>query len=211
VPYRSDAGLLVLHSLRLKGFAEVETIAALSGFTEVEVGQRLDDFADEDLVIRRDGRITGWALSPAGHERHRALLAAELDAMGSRAVVDDAYQRFLGLNGEFLSLCTDWQVRDVEDARVVNDHTDRAYDTAIIERLERVHEGVLPIWIDLAGALARFGHYGDRLSVALQRVREGEAEWLTRPLIDSYHTVWFELHEDLLTTLGIERSKEDDR
>jgi hypothetical protein len=27
-------------------------------------------------------------------------------------------------------------------------------------------------------------------------------------MIDSYHTVWFELHEDLLSTLGIERSKE---
>ncbi|MDQ1375434.1 MAG: hypothetical protein QOJ09_2772, partial [Actinomycetota bacterium] len=28
------------------------------------------------------------------------------------------------------------------------------------------------------------------------------------PLIDSYHTVWFELHEDLLSTLGIERGSE---
>jgi hypothetical protein len=27
-------------------------------------------------------------------------------------------------------------------------------------------------------------------------------------MIDSYHTVWFQLHEDLLNTLGIERSKE---
>jgi hypothetical protein len=27
-------------------------------------------------------------------------------------------------------------------------------------------------------------------------------------MIASYHTVWFELHEDLLATLGIERSSE---
>jgi hypothetical protein len=27
-------------------------------------------------------------------------------------------------------------------------------------------------------------------------------------MIASYHTVWFELHEDLLCTLGIERSSE---
>ena len=26
-------------------------------------------------------------------------------------------------------------------------------------------------------------------------------------MIDSYHTVWFELHEDLLATLGIERDR----
>jgi hypothetical protein len=27
-------------------------------------------------------------------------------------------------------------------------------------------------------------------------------------VVDSYHTVWFELHEDLLCTLGLERSSE---
>jgi hypothetical protein len=27
-------------------------------------------------------------------------------------------------------------------------------------------------------------------------------------MIESYHTVWFELHENLLATLGIQRSKE---
>jgi hypothetical protein len=27
-------------------------------------------------------------------------------------------------------------------------------------------------------------------------------------MIDSYHSVWFELHEDLLATLGIERGSE---
>ncbi len=27
-------------------------------------------------------------------------------------------------------------------------------------------------------------------------------------MIDSYHTVWFELHENLLATLGIERARE---
>jgi hypothetical protein len=29
------------------------------------------------------------------------------------------------------------------------------------------------------------------------------------PLIDSFHTVWFELHEHLLATLGIERGRPD--
>jgi hypothetical protein len=27
-------------------------------------------------------------------------------------------------------------------------------------------------------------------------------------MIDSYHTVWFQLHEDLLNTLGIDRATE---
>ena len=39
-------------------------------------------------------------------------------------------------------------------------------------------------------------------------MRAGERDWFAKPMIDSYHTVWFQLHEDLLNTLGIERSKE---
>ena len=39
-------------------------------------------------------------------------------------------------------------------------------------------------------------------------MRRGETDWLTKPIIDSYHTVWFELHEDLLATLGLERGHE---
>jgi hypothetical protein len=31
---------------------------------------------------------------------------------------------------------------------------------------------------------------------------------LTRPIIDSYHTVWFELHEELIQAAG--RSREDE-
>ncbi len=27
-------------------------------------------------------------------------------------------------------------------------------------------------------------------------------------MIESYHTVWFELHENLLATLGIQRARE---
>ena len=42
----------------------------------------------------------------------------------------------------------------------------------------------------------------------LDRVQGGDTDWFTKPMIASYHTVWFELHEDLLCTLGIERGSE---
>jgi hypothetical protein len=42
-------------------------------------------------------------------------------------------------------------------------------------------------------------------------VRAGDKEWFTGPLVDSYHTVWFELHEDLMATLGLERATEEAR
>ena len=50
--------------------------------------------------------------------------------------------------------------------------------------------------------------YGDRLADALRKVQAGEHEWLLKPLIDSYHTVWFELHEELISLAGLTRIEE---
>ena len=64
-----------------------------------------------------------------------------------------------------------------------------------------------PDLADLRDALDRFGGYGPRSRRPRPRCEAGDIDWFTKPLIDSYHTVWFELHEDLLATLGIERAR----
>ena len=78
----------------------------------------------------------------------------------------------------------------------------------MLERLDGVHEAVVPVVADLGAALVRYTPFGSRLGGAIERVRAGEHDYVTKPVIDSYHTVWFELHEDLLTSLGIDRSQE---
>jgi VIT1/CCC1 family predicted Fe2+/Mn2+ transporter len=48
-------------------------------------------------------------------------------------------------------------------------------------------------------------------TIASKLVADGEAgdsAWLLKPLIDSYHTVWFELHEDLIGLAGHTREAE---
>jgi hypothetical protein len=35
----------------------------------------------------------------------------------------------------------------------------------------------------------------------------GDRAAFTAPLVESYHTVWFELHQDLLLTLGRQRGE----
>ena len=54
----------------------------------------------------------------------------------------------------------------------------------------------------------RLGIYKTRLDEAYDKVLAGEHDWVSGARIDSYHTVWFELHEDLLTSLGRDRSQE---
>jgi hypothetical protein len=132
------------------------------------------------------------------------VVVGELDAAGAREAVRGCYDRFLALNPDLLAVCTDWQMRG--DA--VNDHADAEYDQGVIDRLVDLHVRLRPILADLRSHLARFAGYSQRLRGALERVTEGERDWFTKPTIDSYHTVWFELHEDLLATLGLERSKE---
>jgi hypothetical protein len=44
----------------------------------------------------------------------------------------------------------------------------------------------------------------DRLTDALARARSGALDYETDSTA-SYHTVWFQLHEDLLATIGIPR------
>src|SRR4051812_13418018 len=204
----SPPSLLVLHALRLKGFAKADVVSASTGLPTDAIETHLAELAAGELVARREGRISGWALTAAGREEHRRQLQRELEEHGLRDEILDAYRRFLSLNGELLSLCTAWQMRDDAKADpIMNNHRDAPYDAAVVERLDRVHEAVVPVCGELASALDRYGPYEPRLSTARDRVHAGEPEWLTRPLIDSYHTVWFELHEDLLATLGLERKE----
>jgi hypothetical protein len=96
-------------------------------------------------------------------------------------------------------LVTDWQLKDGQP----NAHDDPDYDGAVLARLDGVHERVMPVIEAVVGQLPRLVGYADKLAAALAKVKEGDVAWLTRPIIDSYHTVWFELHEELIAASGL--------
>ncbi len=204
----SDPRTLVMHGLRLKGFAEASGVAEVVGQQEAEAKPVLDELVAEGLASYRDGRISGFALTPAGRAEHARLLSVELDDTGTRDAVDAAYRRFLAHNADLLGICTSWQLRDVDGESTPNDHSDAAYDAGVVAQLAELHHAAAPIFDDLAATLDRYRLYGPRLAGALDRVQAGETDWFTKPMLASYHTVWFELHEDLLATLGIERGSE---
>jgi len=204
----SDPRTLVMHGLRLKGFAEAAGVGEAVGIPEPDAKPVLDQLVADGCASYRDGKLSGFALTKPGREEHARLLREELDRAGVRPAVEDAYRRFLQLNTELLTVCTEWQLLDVDGQSTVNDHSDAAYDAGVVERLARLHARVEPICDELGAALDRFSGYAPRLTHALERVRAGESDWFTKPMIASYHTVWFEMHEDLLSTLGIERGAE---
>ena len=66
-----------------------------------------------------------------------------------------------------------------------------------------------PIIAAVATQLPRLSRYSVKLQAALDNIHVGQTMWLARPMIDSYHTVWFELHEELILATGRTREADD--
>jgi len=208
MPHRSDPRLLVLHGLRLKGVAEVGSLAGAVDLPEATVTAELEKLVASGLVARRDGLAQGWSLTDPGRAEHDRALAAELEVTRARPVVEAGYEQFMGFNFEVLDACSRWQVREMKGKPVRNDHGNSGYDARVLADLDAALAGVRPVGEQLARRLERFEPYAPHLEDALVRARAGEAEFVAKPRIPSFHTVWFEWHEDLLVTLGRDRSSE---
>ncbi|MEU7580062.1 transcriptional regulator [Streptomyces sp. NPDC041068] len=200
----TGADLLVLHALRCGGFSGRAAVAAVTGLSESDVESELIDLAVAGLVTHTAGDFGGWGLTEAGRAADAERIADELEAAGSREAVTAAFERFLVLNPELLDLCTAWQMRSADGAMSMNDHTDPAYDAQVLNRFVEFHQRAEPVCAELSAALMRFQRYPVRLADALARAKAGELEYVADST-SSYHTVWFQLHEDLLATLGIPR------
>jgi hypothetical protein len=202
----TDQRLLVLHTLRLRGFVDSDTVAQRTGVDAATVAELLEQARADGHVVERSGRISGWVLTPDGRAAHAGLLADELAERGCRSEVELANESFLALNEPFKEICTRWQLRPDGSP---NDHGDAAYDAAVVADLGGLHPQAVAVTAGLAELLPRFGHYETGFTEALARLRHGDTRALAAPLAASYHDYWMELHQDLLSTLGRERSTAD--
>ncbi|BBG03323.1 MULTISPECIES: transcriptional regulator [Pseudonocardia] len=196
--------LLVLHTLRCTGHTDLGRLAAATGLPPATVESELLDLAAAGLVVHATGPFASWGLSARGRAADADRIAAELAAAGTGPALTAALDRFLELNPELLDLCTAWQLRGAGGATVVNDHSDPEYDARVLDRFVDLDRRAAVVCEELTAALGRFGRYRPRLALALRRVRAGDLREATDSTT-SFHTVWAELHEDLLTTLGIPR------
>lgn len=185
----------------------MERIATASGLAHGETERCLLALRDGGLVSLDPGPFGGWALTEPGRAADDEHLKRELADPGVRDRVLESYRRFLDLNPGLLEVCSDWQMRNLGGTPSLNDHSDDDYDARVLSRLFRVDDTVHALLADLAIVLPRFSVYRERLTSALGEVMAGNHAYLADGL-ESYHTVWFQLHEDLLTTLGISREGE---
>jgi hypothetical protein len=191
--------LTVLQAVRLKGRVSRADLAATLGEDADDLATTVDRLTESGLLI--DGKAL--RVGPEGRVRLDELLASERKHIDTAALAA-AYADFRAVNAEFKALVTDWQLKDGQP----NTHEDPDYDAAVLARLDHLHHRVTPIVAAAAAQLPRLSRYSAKLQAALDNVLAGETAWLSRPLIDSYHTVWFELHEELIVAAGLTRESE---
>jgi predicted transcriptional regulator len=191
--------LTLLQAIRLKGRVRTADLAATLNLDEAVVQSAVLDLTEAGLIV--EGKSV--RLSPEGRTRLTELLSEERRDVDA-AVIERLYDEFRSLNRDFKSLVSDWQLKEGEP----NDHADAGYDAAVVNRLSGVHESVQPVLAAVSGQLPRLDAYSAKLSTALAKIRSGDTTWLARPIMDSYHTVWFELHEELIGAAGLTRHDE---
>ncbi|MDB6001734.1 MAG: hypothetical protein JWP52_3433 [Rhizobacter sp.] len=195
---------LVLHGLAIKKHAAAQDIAGVTGLTATVVADLLAKAKATGRAVEAQGK---YLLSPLARIALEADYSRHYADVRNDAAFMDAYAAFERINIELKALITDWQTVDIGGQRVPNDHHDKQHDERVIDRLGDLHERASPILSRLTDRLPRLGHYPRQLLAALEKAEDGAIEWVSDAKVESYHTLWFELHEDLLRIVGRERSE----
>jgi hypothetical protein len=190
---------LVLHATAIKRHAPVAAIAHLAGVPEDRARAVLAQAVAGARAVEAKG---AYALTPLAGVALQARYGRHFAALRGDAAFVAAYEGFERINRTLKQIITDWQTLDVGGAKVANDHSNKAHDEAVIDRLGGLHEQAEAILARLSAGLPRLTYYADKLLAALEAAEDGDHEWVSDIRRDSYHTVWFELHEELLRIMG---------
>jgi pyruvate,orthophosphate dikinase len=192
-----------LRALAIRGFVPVQGVADVVLASPADVGSILEQLSIDGLATQVAG---AYRLTEAGAARAQILLSAEQEAWD----IDQAgaaLDAFVLLDQRMKDAVTAWQLRDPEGG-VPNDHSDAAYDRAVLDRLATLHAEATA-WLDpLESGFPRLGDYRIRLGRAIDEARRGDGRFVASPRVDSYHGIWFELHEDLIRLAGRSRADE---
>lgn len=201
----TDLDLLALHGLAVKKAGGPAAVAAILGVEEAGIAAALEAAVESDRAAGAKGT---FMVAPLGREWLDERYPEAFAGFRANPAATEAYERFERINRKLLELFTDWQMIPAAGGeRVANDHSDADYDAGIVDRLGDQHERAEKVLDSFAELEPRLSIYRERLDAAYDKVLAGDHDYVSAVRIDSYHTVWFELHEDLLRMLGREREE----
>ena len=194
----------VLRGLLVKGQSTPESIGQALLIAPDELQPLLDRTVAAGLV---ESVAAAIRLTAEGKLAANDILAAERERWGAEHA-DSALDAFLSLDHLLKDTVTAWQLREIGGESALNDHSDADYDAKVLGALAAVHAGATSLLGTLSSRLQRLDAYRVRLERALDLARSGDRRFVASPRVDSYHTVWFELHEDLIRLAGRKRATE---
>lgn len=186
---------LLLNALWLRKMATRGTMEENAGLSSAVAESCLRSATELELV-REMGDY--YVLTEPGRRAILDYYDSAYAGLRSEPEFLEWYERFEGYNGRFLSLMSAWQT-ELDEAR------ERTYS-----RLARVvgrHIEALDVTTDW---IPRYGHYAARFERSLEHVDSGRSDYVSSPMVDSLHNIWFEFHEDLLAVLGRPRESLED-
>jgi pyruvate,orthophosphate dikinase len=193
-----------IRALSTKGFATTSQLCDALISTPEIVQPVLDQLAAAGLAKTVAG---SYRLTDAGKDRAAELLATDREAWGLDAA-NAALDEFAALDARMKETVTAWQLRPTDGEAAINDHTDPAYDRDVLGKLEALHADAATWLAGLEPACPRLPGYRVRLGRAIAQAIGGDQRYVASPRVDSYHGIWFELHEDLIALAGRTREAE---
>jgi pyruvate,orthophosphate dikinase len=194
----------LLRALLVKGYATPESAATALLVTADEASALLDRLVADGLAEMAAG---SFRLTADGKAVGAEKIAEDREAWGV-AAAERALDDFLVLDHRMKETVTAWQMREVGGQQTFNDHADAAYDAGVLARLVALHDDAVAWIVPLEAGLPRLGAYRERLARAAEAAAGGDGRYVASPRVDSYHGVWFELHEDLILLAGRNRADE---
>lgn len=191
----------VLRAVAMKGRARTEDVAAITSIDPTAACDLLGRLLADDRVAEHRGL---WKVTDAGRESLEAAYESERRSVDS-AVVDASYETFCKLNTSLKEAVTAWQLKP--DGQI-NDHADALYDQDVLARIAALRTDIGELLRTLTQQLPRLASYDNRFESSLQKALAGDGAFVASPAVDSFHNVWFELHEDLIRISGRTRADE---
>ena len=195
---------LIYHGLAIKRHAPASVVADFLALPSSLVVSILDEAVTTGRAVKTGEAYALTALARVALEGRYSL---HFSMFRHDPAFVANYEEFERVNKRLKEVITSWQTIEVGGAVIANDHRDKDHDDRIINRLGAVHEEIDPVISALAIQFPRLRIYASRLLHALEAAEDGDTEWVSGMQCESYHTVWFELHEDLLRIMG--RARED--
>lgn len=181
----TDETFFVLNAVYLRKIATVEVVSECTGLPAETIRAALEAEVAAGHVEDLGGQ---FMLSDGGIQAVLATYSDRYSPLRSQPDVENWYQRFESLNSQFLKTISAWQTS--------------GEDEGTLDRLLKVVERQVKALGSITDTIPRYARYADRFERALGIVEGGRNEFVTSPMVDSLHNIWFEFHEDILTVLG---------